>query len=117
MAALEESSSSDNFDDESRNKANGIFGKIATFYCVSYLMFLKNVMWKTKIMVYALQEESLAVTTTESMMGDTLQELEHTWRYENCQNRVIDAAVSYAKRLVIDAEADFLRVHRRGRAA
>lgn len=56
-------------------------------------MFLKNVMWKTKMMVDSLQDENLDVTAAESVMTDTLKQLENIRRDEEAMNAEIDAAI------------------------
>ena len=108
---MEEISASDDLDGDTKTKAAGLFENISSFDFIFCIMFLKNVMWKTKMMVDSLQDENLDVTAAESMMADTLKQLENIRRDEEAMNAEIDAAAAYSSTLGIDAQADFHRLH------
>lgn len=111
--SLQEISSDENFDKESRNKAFGLLTKIKSFDFIFTIMFIKNVMYKMKMMIDILQTEELDVSGALLVMLETKESLERIRKDENAIDNEVQAACLFAKQFDVDAESEFRRIHRR----
>ena len=100
--SLEEISCDECFDKESKTKAFGILTKIKSFDFIFAIMFMKNVMYKMKLMIDTLQTEELDVSGALLVMAETKESLECIRKDESGVNNEIQAACSFAKQFDVD---------------
>lgn len=101
------------YDSETRTKANGLFFKVKSLDFIVALMFMKNIMYKTKHMVDVLQTEELDVSGALISMNSTLKILGSMRTNTEDQKHLIEAALNFAKTVDVNGEEEFKRVHRR----
>ena len=95
-----------------KSKANGLLNKIKSFDFILALMFMKNIMYKTKYMVDVLQTETLDISGAIITMESTQKILEGIKNNSCEQKDMVDAALAFAKTLGVTGEEEFRRVHR-----
>ena len=110
--SLQEISQDRKFDQESRTKAFGLLSKIKSFDFIFALMFMKNIMFKMKMMIDLLQTEELDVSGALLAMQETKDSLQRIRRTENAIDDEVQAACLFARQFNVDAEAEFQRIHR-----
>lgn len=76
-------------------------------------MFMKNVMYKMKMMIDILQTEELDVSGALLTMNETKESLERIRNDESGIHDEIQAACSFAKQFDVDAEYEFRKIHRK----
>ena len=91
--------------------ASGLVKKVKCFDFIASLMFMKNIMLKTKFLSDALQRELNIIEALE-MTKATITSLERINEDEMVMTSQITAATEYSKKLDIDVEADFAKHHR-----
>lgn len=101
------------YDSETRTKAHGLYIKIKSFDFIIVLMFMKNVMYKTKHMVDVLQTEELDVSGALISMESTLKILQSMRSNAEEQKHFVEAALNFARGVDVDGHEEFKRVHRR----
>ena len=111
--SLEEISCDECFDKESKTKAFGILTKIKSFDFIFAIMFMKNVMYKMKLMIDTLQTEELDVIGALLVMAETKESLERIRKDESGVNNEVQAACSFSKQFDVDAEYEFRKIHRK----
>ena len=92
--------------------ASGLLKKVKSFDFIASLMFMKNIMLKTKFLSDELQREELNIIEALEMTKATIISLERIKGDETAMTSQITAATEYSKKLGIDAEADFAKHHR-----
>ena len=107
LAKLEESN-----DCSTRTSAIGLRTKLLRFDFIMSIMFMKNIMYKTKRMTEILQSEDLNVIDAITIMEATVKSLETVNNDADAMNAEIQAAAAFAKKLGTDASSDFQRHHR-----
>ena len=73
---------------------------------------MKNIMFKTKLMVDVLQKETLDVSGAIISMKSTLEILKFIKDDSDNQNNMLEAALEFAKKQDVNGEEEFNRVHR-----
>ena len=111
--SLQEISQDKNFYPESRTKALRLLSKIKSFDFIFAIMFMKNIMFKMKMMVDLLQTEELDVSGALLAMEETKESLNRIRSNENAINDEVQAACLFASQFNVDAEAEFQRIHRK----
>ena len=101
---------------QTKATASGLVKKVKSFDFIANLMFMKNIMLKTKFLSDALQREELSIIEALEMTKATITSLEKINEDEMAMTSQITAATEYAKKLDIDAEADFAKHHRTRRS-
>ena len=76
------------------------------------LMFMKNIVYKTKSLVVQLQSVELNILDAIGLFEGTLGVIEKLRDDDKMMEDQIEASVILAKKVEIDAEADFNRHHR-----
>ena len=100
------------FDSLTISKANGLLLKIKSLDFIVGIMFMKNIMYKTKEMVDILQAEQLDISGALIAMGSTLKILELIKSDTDAQKNQLDAALKFAETQGVNGEEEFSRVHR-----
>ena len=97
---------------DTKFQAQSLLTKLHRFDFLFAIMFMKNIMWKTKIMTEQMQEESLNIMDALCILSSTIDQLKAMNSDESEMNNLIEAAKVFAKKLDIDAEADYSKFHR-----
>ena len=91
-------------DGKTKTDAATLLMKLSNFDAIVSIMFMKNLIYKTKMMTEALQTESLNVIDTISLMESTTDILQAIAINgdKNGMDAEIEAAIAFAKRLNFD---------------
>ena len=92
--------------------ADSILRKILRFDFVAFLMFMKNVMWKTKILTEHLQEEKLNIIDALTAIKGSIISLQRMNASDEEFDNLIQAAAIFVKRLGVNPENEYERFHR-----
>ena len=96
--ALEEiTDSQSKYDSMTKSKANGLLNKIKSFDFILALMFMKNIMYKTKYMVNVLQTETLDISGAIITMESTQKILEGIKNNSCEQKDMVDTALAFCE--------------------
>ena len=101
------------YDAETRTKAIGLFYRIKSFDFIVALIFIKNIMYKTKHMVGVLQTEELDASGALISMNSTLTIFESMRSNAEEPEYLIEAALNFARSVDVDGEDEFKRVHQK----
>ena len=96
--------------------ASGLRAKLLRFDFIVTIMFMKNIMYKSKRMTETLQSQDLNVLDAITTVETTVKSLEIAKNDIDGMNAEIKAAASFAEKLGIDVDSDFRRHHRQRRA-
>ncbi|XP_028418765.1 zinc finger MYM-type protein 1-like [Dendronephthya gigantea] len=99
-------------DGKTKTASSGLLAKITQFDFIVCIMFMKNIMYKTKRMTEILQKEELNIIDAITIMESTIKSLESVANDSDAMNAEIQAATVFAERLGVDVESDFRRHHR-----
>ena len=93
---------------------SGLLKNVKSFDFIVSLMFMKNIMFKNKILIESLQQEELInIMDALKLTKATVTSLERINNKEAEINDMIDAALLYVKTsFQVDAEGEFTRSHR-----
>ena len=92
---------------------SALLKNVKSFDFIVSLMFMKNIMFKTKILSESLQQEELNIMDALQLTKATVTSLERINNKEAKINDMIDAAVLYMKTsFQVDTEEVFTRSHR-----
>ena len=92
--------------------ASGLMKEVNCFDFIASLMFMKNIILKTKFLNDALQREELNIIEALKMTKATIASLERNNEDKMAMTSQITAATEYSKKLDINVEADFAKHHR-----
>ena len=92
--------------------ADALMRKILRFDFIAFLMFMKNIMWKTKILTEHLQEEKLNIIDALTAIKGSINSLQRMYSSDDEFDNLIQAAVILAKRMGVDPEREYERFHR-----
>ena len=114
IAALNKEAQSEN--SKTKAKAKNLLAAVKCFKFIAALMFMRNVMLKTKILTKQVQTIELNIVDALEALDATI----NTWKYlrekEEDISLQIDAAVAFSAQHGIDAESEFV-MHCRKRVA
>ena len=96
--------------------ASGLRTKLLRFNFIVTIMFMKNIMYKSKRMTETLQSQDLNVIDTITTVETTVKSLEIAKNDIDGMNAEIKAAASFDEKLGIDIDSDFRGHHRQRRA-
>ena len=99
-------------DRETKAKASGLYNAMVNIDFISGLMFLKNIMYKTKVLSDYLQGESINIAGALVAINSTNHVLRRIRAGEAEINVEIEAAVAVAMNYGTEPLADFARLHR-----
>ena len=92
--------------------ADALMRKILRFDFIAFLMFMKNIMWKTKILTEHLQEAKLNIIDALTAIKGSINSLQRMYSSDDEFDNLIQAAVILAKRMGVDPEREYERFHR-----
>ena len=99
-------------DGKTKTAASGLSTKIARFDFIVCIMFMKNIMYKTKRVTEIFQKEDLNIIDAISVIESTIKSLERVNNDVDAMNSEIQAAVAFAEHLDVNVDSDFQRYHR-----
>ena len=99
-------------DQETKTKASAVLNAVHNIDFICGLMILKNIMLKAKMLSDHLQGETINVAGALIALSSTDAVLKRMRANDNEINDEIEAAVTVARNLGKDPEADFQRLHR-----
>jgi hypothetical protein len=100
------------YDTKTRAKATTLQEKIKSFEFMVMLMFMKNVMGKTKCLTKEVQSIEMNVIDTIESLKATITTLEHIRNKSDDLDNQIQAAKTVAEQHGIDPDAEYNRHHR-----
>ena len=110
IAALEALDESE--DAKTKVKAAGLLRRVKSFDFIVMLMFMKNVMVKTKILTQEIQSVQINIFDTLEAAQATIATLQHMRDDFNGLDKEIQAALVFGKKCGIDGKAQFHKHHR-----
>lgn len=113
LDVLEEISINNVFDKVSKTKSLGLRKKILNFDFIVSLYFMKNVMYKIKILIEVIESPNLNIIDCKNLMETTTGLLKKMMDDSSDIDNLISAAKEMASNIGIDAAADFRKYHRR----
>lgn len=113
VKTLEEMSTAQYFDKNTRSQALGIAKKILTFDFVVTLYFMKNVMYKMKILTESFEAKDLNIIDALMLLNSSTDIFNDINNDSIGMDNLIDSSINYAHQLNINPESDFNKIHRR----
>jgi len=104
------------FDRNTRTKALGLRKKILSFDFLVSLSFMKNIMYKLKILTETLETENLSLVDAAYLIDTSIKSLEDINCDTNSMDNLIESASLFAKKLEVDSMSDFKTHHRTRKA-
>ncbi len=98
--------------DDPKTKTSNLLGRVKSFEFIIMLMFMRNVMMKTKILTKEVQSVDINIVDTLEAAQATIATLRHLRDDETNLDNQIDAAVVFSAQHEIDAEDEYQRNHR-----
>ena len=99
-------------DTKTKTKAKNLLARLCSFEFLIMVMFMRNIMVKTKILTKQLQTVDINIVDTLEAVKATIATLRHLGNDEDNLNKQIDAAIIFGGRLGIDAVEEYQRHHR-----
>ena len=94
-------------DQQTQTQAMGLRKRMLSLYLVIALMFMKNVAYKTKLLVVQLQTVELNILDATSLVEATLSIMEKIRADDKMMDDQIESSLIFARSLGIDPENDF----------
>jgi hypothetical protein len=95
-----------------KTKASNLLGRVKSFEFIMMLMFMRNVMMKTKILTKEVQSVDINIVDTLEAAQATIVTLRHLRDDETNFDNQIEAAVIFSAQYEIDVEDEYQRNHR-----
>ena len=111
IAALEKEVESE--DAKTKVKAKNLLAAVKCFEFIAALMFMRNVMSKTKILTKQVQTVELNVVDALKALDATINTLKYLREKEEDTNLQIEAAVVFRAQHGVNAESEFAKHHRK----
>ncbi|KAL4152659.1 hypothetical protein QTP88_000492 [Uroleucon formosanum] len=105
-------SNSSYFDGPTRTKALGLHKKMHSFDFIVSLKFMKNIMYKLKMLTETLEKTNLCIIDAANLVDVTINNLDEINKDNEAMDNLIQKAISFLSNLGIDPEADFKLHHR-----
>ncbi|CAB3986272.1 Hypothetical predicted protein [Paramuricea clavata] len=106
---LEELEDSD--DNKMKAKAENLLARVRSFQFIVMVMFMKNVMIKTKILTKQVQSVNINIVDILESAKATISTLRHLHNDEQNVNNLITAAVKFSERHGVDANDEYQQHH------
>lgn len=87
--------------------------QILTFYFVVSLDFMKNIMYKMKILTESFEAKDLNVIDALMLLNSSTDIFNDINDDKHAMDNLVESAIKYALQLGIDPKSDFNRIHRR----
>ena len=109
---LDDMASSSEVHGKSRTKALGLKKRVLSFDFILSLMFMKNILYKMKVLTECLESEELNAIDAVGLIQSTVKSLESVNADENAMNMLIQGARSFSITCGLDPETEFDCHHR-----
>lgn len=113
LETLQEISSSNLYDRNTKSQSLALFKKITTFDFIVSIMFMKNVLYKLKALTEKLEAKELNIIDASNLIEGTIKSLENINKDSDGLDTIIDAALIFSKKIELDPVADFNKNHRK----
>lgn len=100
------------FDGFTRTKALGLNKKMHSFDFIISLMFMKNIMYKLKMLTETLEKKNVCIIDAANLIDVTINNLHDIDNNNEAMDNLIQSAISFSSNLGINPEADFKLHHR-----
>jgi hypothetical protein len=100
-------------DKNTRNQALGLVKKLLSFDFVVSLLFMKNIMYKTKILTEKLEATELNILDALMLIDYSISSLNEMNSDDTATNNLVSSAITFSEQLGIDPVSDFNRHHRK----
>jgi len=113
IEALDDIVEEKKIDKKTKNTAFSLSKKLVSVDFVVSLMFMKNIMYKLKLLTECLESAELNITDATLFISSTLKSLDIINSDTENMNNLIQSAVVFLKKYDVDAEKEFSVRHRR----
>lgn len=113
VEVLEKVIESHNFDNKTKATALSLKKAILNFDFIVCVVFMKNVMYKSKVLTELLESRELNVIDAAVAIRSTVISFESMLSDDDGMNNLIEAAKQFSSKLDVNAEDDFSRHHRK----
>jgi len=98
IETLQEISSSNVYDRNTKSQSLVLFKKITTFDFIVSIMFMKNVLYKLKALTEKLEAKELNIINASNLIEGTIKSLENINKDSDGLDTIIDAALIFSKK-------------------
>ena len=109
---LRKISNDDSVDAKGKAAATGLLAKVLRVDFVVSLMFMRIILWKTKVLTESLQKEDLNIVDALEAVNGTVKSLEDIRKDDEGISNQIQASTDVLSRNDVDAPAEFAKLHR-----
>ena len=109
---LRKISNDDSVDAKGKAAATGLLAKVLRVDFVVSLMFMRIILWKTKVLTESLQKEDLNIVDALEVVNGTVKSLEDIRKDDERILNQIQASTDLLSRNDVDAPAEFAKLHR-----
>jgi len=113
IETLQEIINLQNVDKNTRSQALGLLKKLLSFDFVVSLSFMKNIMYKTKILTEKLEATELNIVDALMLIDYSITSINGMNSDDTSINNLVSRAIKFSVQLGIDAVSDYNRHHRR----
>lgn len=113
IKTLREMSTDQLLDKNTKTQALGMIKKLLTFDFIVSLYFMKNIMYKMKILTESFEAKDLNIIDALMLLNSTTDIFNGINDDKSAMDNLVESAIKYALQLGIDPESDFNRIHRR----
>jgi len=103
----------DKFDISTRNAAYSLSKRLISVDFVVSFLFMKNVMYKMKLLTECLESTELNIADAIIFMSSTLESLNIINSDVDGMDNLINSSIAFLKSFDVDAEKEFIVHHRR----
>ena len=112
MDVLEQISTTDSVDAKGKAAATGLLAKVLRVDFVVSLMFMRIILWKTKVLTESLQKEDLNIVDAIEVLNGTIKSLQDIRNDDEAIVNQIQASIDVVSGKDVDAAGEFARLHR-----
>ena len=109
---LRKISNDDSVDAKGKAAATGLLAKVLRVDFVISLMFMRIILWKTKVLTESLQKEDLNIVDALEAVNGTVKSLEDIRKDDEGISDQIQASTDVLSRNDVDSPAEFAKPHR-----
>ena len=112
IEVLRKISNDGSVDAKEKAAATGLLAKVLRVDFVLSLMFMRIILWKTKVLTESLQKENLNIVDALEAVNGTVKSLEDIRKYDEGILNQIQASTDVLSRNDGDVPAEFVKLHR-----
>ena len=112
IEVLRKISNDGSVDAKGKPAATGLLAKVLRVDFVVSLMFMRIILWKTKVLAESLQKETLNIVDALEAVNGTMKSLKDIRKYDEGILNQIQASTDVLSRNDVDVPAEFAKLHR-----